>query len=259
MRHLPAYALYRGLPSTLWSTLSVAAQWHSSAPAAADAASVDVEAVVIGAGVVGLAIARELALAGREVLLLEAAGSIGTGISSRNSEVVHAGGCGTAGRGLWRAPPFPLLSHLTSCFHSLAGLYYPPGSLKAQLCVAGRRLLYRFCEQHGVPHRRTGKLVVAAASGEPQQQLAALAALHAQALASGVDDVQLLGADEARELEPAVRCRAALLSPSTGIVDSHRCDGGGMRSAYRMFLLSFRGGGRRRLRSPVALHHSSLS
>jgi L-2-hydroxyglutarate oxidase LhgO len=146
-----------------------------------------VDAIVIGAGVVGLAVARALAAAGREVIVLEAAEGIGTETSSRNSEVIHA------------------------------GIYYPPGSLKARLCVAGKRALYRYCEEHGVPHRRCGKLLVA--TGE--KQLPKLAAIKAQAEANGVTDLVELTAADARTLEPELRCVAAYLSPSTGIVDSH--------------------------------------
>ncbi|MFU8857953.1 MAG: NAD(P)/FAD-dependent oxidoreductase [Deferrisomatales bacterium] len=146
-----------------------------------------IDCAVVGAGVVGLAAARALALAGREVLVLEAAEAVGTGISSRNSEVVHA------------------------------GLYYPPGSLKARLCREGRERLYAFCAERGVAHRRPGKLVVAGAEGET----AALRRLRATAEANGVDDLEWLSATEARAREPALRCTAALLSPSTGIVDSH--------------------------------------
>ena len=146
-----------------------------------------VDCVVVGAGVVGLAVARALARAGREVVVLEAADAIGTGTSSRNSEVIHA------------------------------GLYYPPGSWKARLCVRGRELLYDYCAAHGVAHRRCGKLVVATdAAQEP-----GLSALRERAAACGVHDLQWLSGAEARALEPALRCRAALLSPSTGIVDSH--------------------------------------
>ena len=147
----------------------------------------NVDAVVIGAGVVGLAVARALARRGREVIVLEAEGGIGAGVSSRNSEVIHA------------------------------GLYYPKGSLKARLCVQGRRALYDFCESHGVPHRRCGKLVVAT----DESQRPALDALLAKAQANGVHDLQRLGAVQARTLEPEVACVAALLSPSTGIIDSH--------------------------------------
>ncbi|HEX5079955.1 MAG TPA: NAD(P)/FAD-dependent oxidoreductase [Geminicoccaceae bacterium] len=153
-----------------------------------------VDAVVIGAGVVGLAVARELAMAGREVLVLEAAGAIGTETSSRNSEVIHA------------------------------GIYYPTGSLKARSCVAGKRLLYDYCAAHGVPHRRCGKLIVA--TGEAQR--ATLEGIRAKATANGVDDLRWLDRAAVRELEPEVEAVAALLSPSTGIVDSH-----GLMLAYR--------------------------
>ncbi len=146
-----------------------------------------VEAVVVGAGVVGLACARALACAGREVLILERHGDIGTEISSRNSEVIHA------------------------------GIYYPQDSHKARLCVQGRDALYAFCRHAGVAHERCGKLIVATTT-EQQQRLEDIA--H-RAAANGVGDLQFLSAAEARELEPAVQCMAALLSPSTGIVDSH--------------------------------------
>lgn len=153
-----------------------------------------VDCVVIGAGVVGLACARALARAGREVIVLEAAGAIGTETSSRNSEVIHA------------------------------GIYYPPGSLKAGSCVAGRQMLYRYCEEHGVAHRRCGKLIVATA----EDQVAALNRIRAQAEANGVDDLRPLSAAEAKAMEPQLRCVAALHSPSTGIIDSH-----GLMLAYR--------------------------
>ena len=145
------------------------------------------DTVVIGAGVVGLAIARAFALAGREVVVLESEGAIGTATSSRNSEVIHA------------------------------GIYYPTSSLKARLCVAGRLALYPYLERRGVAHRRCGKLIVATDTG----QIAGLAKLHAQARANGVDDLRLLEAREARVLEPQLSCVAALESPSTGIIDSH--------------------------------------
>lgn len=148
------------------------------------AAAVDV--AVIGAGVVGLAIAAAVARTGREVVILEAAGAIGTGTSARNSEVVHA------------------------------GLYYPTGSLKARLCVAGREALYAWCEAHGVAARRVGKLIVATDDAEA----AALEALHAKAADNGVA-LEVLDGAQARALEPDIACTAALLSPRTGIVDSH--------------------------------------
>ena len=146
-----------------------------------------VDCVVIGAGVVGLACARALAAAGREVVVLEREAAFGTGISARNSEVIHA------------------------------GLYYVPGSLKARLCVAGRDQLYRYCAERGIPHARCGKLVVAPRA----EQTAALRQTAARAAANGVRDLRLLGRDEALALEPALDVDAALLSPSTGIVDSH--------------------------------------
>ena len=146
-----------------------------------------VDTVVIGAGVVGLACARALALAGREVLILEAEDAFGTLTSSRSSEVIHA------------------------------GIYYPTGSLKAALCVPGKRALYEYARSHGVGHRNCGKLIVATADEDRKK----LAAIHAQALANGVTDLEALTPAEVRALEPAVTCVAALLSPSTGIIDSH--------------------------------------
>ncbi|WP_049126771.1 NAD(P)/FAD-dependent oxidoreductase, partial [Burkholderia cenocepacia] len=146
------------------------------------------DCVVIGAGVVGLAIARELAARGRETIVLEATDAIGTGTSSRNSEVIHA------------------------------GLYYPRGSLKAMSCVHGRDLLYEFCETHHVPHRRTGKLLVATSAAQVKQ----LKAIAARAAENGVLDLLPLTRAEAQTLEPALECVEALFSPSTGIVDSHQ-------------------------------------
>jgi len=146
-----------------------------------------IDCVVIGAGVIGLAVARELAARGREVLILEAEEAFGTGISARNSEVIHA------------------------------GIYYPAGSLKARLCVAGRQRLYAYCAERGIDHRRCGKLIVAGGD----DQCAQLAGIAARARANGVDDLELLDRTQARALEPALECRAALLSPSTGIIDSH--------------------------------------
>ena len=145
------------------------------------------DAVVVGAGVVGLAVARALARQGLETLVIERETAIGQGASSRNSEVIHA------------------------------GLYYPAGSLKARLCVEGRALLYAHCESHGVAHQRCGKLVVATDTAQRE----GLRGLAAKAAANGVDDLRWLEAAEAQALEPALRCEAALLSPSTGVIDSH--------------------------------------
>jgi len=146
-----------------------------------------VECVVVGAGVVGLAVARALALSGREVWVLEASDGIGTGTSSRNSEVVHA------------------------------GIYYPAGSLKARFCVQGKHMLYAYCAERGIPHSRLGKLIVAT---EPAE-VPVLDTIRAKAALNGVDDLELLDGADARRLEPALHAQAALLSPSTGIVDSH--------------------------------------
>ena len=146
-----------------------------------------VDSIVIGAGVVGLAVARALALQGREVMVLEAANAVGTGTSSRNSEVIHA------------------------------GIYYPPGSLKAQLCVRGKQLLYDYCAQRGIGFSRCGKLLVAT----NESQAAQLQSIIAKAAANGVHDLVLLSREQARALEPQLECVAAVHSPSTGIVDSH--------------------------------------
>jgi L-2-hydroxyglutarate oxidase LhgO len=146
-----------------------------------------VDCVVIGAGVVGLAVARALALAGREVVVLEAAHAIGTGTSSRNSEVIHA------------------------------GIYYAAGSLKARLCVEGRHLLYAFCAERGIGHKRCGKLIVAT----DESQVPLLNGILQKAALNGVDDLVLLTRDEAQLREPQLNCVAAIHSPSTGIVDSH--------------------------------------
>ena len=145
------------------------------------------DCIVIGAGVIGLAVARALAVTGREVIVLEREGAMGTHASSRNSEVIHA------------------------------GIYYPAGSLKARLCVEGKHALYAFCAERGIAHRRCGKLIVATSPA----QAAALEGIRARAAANGVDDLRLLSAAEARAVEPALACEAALLSPSTGIIDSH--------------------------------------
>lgn len=146
-----------------------------------------VECLVVGAGVVGLAVARALALAGREVVVLERDKLIGSGVSSRNSEVIHA------------------------------GLYYPTGSLKAKLCVRGRELLYAYCTERGLPHRRCGKLLVATSD----EELPRLDAIAERARANGVLDLQRLSAAEATAMEPALHTLGALWSPSSGIVDSH--------------------------------------
>src|SRR4051794_38087600 len=146
-----------------------------------------IDCVIVGAGVIGLAIARRLAQAGREVIVLEAAENIGTVTSSRNSEVIHA------------------------------GIYYPAGSLMARMCVAGKRALYDYCRDHGIPHRNCGKLIAATTASEAQK----LQSIKAHAEANGVLDMEVLGREAAHALEPALNCDAALLSPSTGIVDSH--------------------------------------
>ncbi len=146
-----------------------------------------VDTIIIGAGVVGLALARRMAMAGHEVVVLEAEDAIGTGISSRNSEVIHA------------------------------GIYYPEGSLKGKLCRPGRDALYDYCQTHGIPFKRSGKLIVATAADEVD----ALDGLLAKAEANGVDDLERLSAKQAQALEPQLACFGAILSPSTGILDSH--------------------------------------
>src|SRR4029077_17404760 len=141
----------------------------------------------VGAGVLGLATARALALAGHEVLVLHRAFTIGFETSSRNSEAIHG------------------------------GLYYPARSLKARCCVAGRQRLYAYCREHGVPHAQIGKLIVAAEESE----IAGLERIAEAARDNRVRDLQGLTATQAQRLEPALRCVAAVLSPSTGIIDSH--------------------------------------
>ncbi len=145
------------------------------------------DCVVIGAGVVGLAAARALALAGREVIVLEAGDAIGTETSSRNSEVIHA------------------------------GIYYVPGSLKGTFCVAGKKFLYEYCKERGISYRNCGKLIVATS----EAQRPALEKFRANAAANGVDDLRMIGGNEARVIEPNLHCVAALVSPSTGVIDSH--------------------------------------
>src|SRR5436190_10994477 len=145
------------------------------------------QVLVIGSGVIGLAVARAAALAGHDVVVAEAANAIGTGISSRNSEVIHA------------------------------GMYYPTGSLRGHHCVNGRRKLYAFCASHGVPHRKAEKLIVATDAAEQ----AKVESIHAQGLRNGVEGLRMIDAKEARALEPALSCTGALLSPETGIIDAH--------------------------------------
>ncbi|WP_016747339.1 NAD(P)/FAD-dependent oxidoreductase [Rhizorhabdus wittichii] len=146
-----------------------------------------IDTLVVGAGVIGLSFARKFSIYGHETIVIDGEEAFGTWTSARNSEVIHA------------------------------GLYYPPGSLKAALCIQGRELLYRYCSDRGVPYRRTGKIIFAADAA----QAAGLDAILATAAAAGVDDLRRLDAREAAALEPELRCHAALLSPSTGIVDSH--------------------------------------
>ncbi|HYS49049.1 MAG TPA: NAD(P)/FAD-dependent oxidoreductase [Xanthobacteraceae bacterium] len=143
--------------------------------------------LVIGAGVVGLAIARAAALAGHDVIVAEATSGIGNGVSSRNSEVIHG------------------------------GMYYPTGSLRALHCTRGRRMLYPFCQSHGVAHRKCGKLIVATNDAEAEK----IAAIRKQGLLNGVEGLELIGGNAARDLEPALACIAAVHSPETGIIDSH--------------------------------------
>ena len=147
----------------------------------------DIECIVVGAGVVGLAIARELALAGRQVMVIDRHDQVGAETSSRNSEVIHA------------------------------GLYYPPGSLKARLCIEGKELLYRFADENGVTAKRIGKLLFASLATQTEK----LEAIAANAKANGIDDLVLLSPADARAIEPELFCHAAYLSPSTGIIDSH--------------------------------------
>lgn len=145
------------------------------------------QVLVIGAGVLGLAVARAAARKGHEVVVAETANAIGTGTSSRNSEVIHA------------------------------GMYYPAGTLRARHCVRGRRMLYEFCRTHGVPHRECGKLIVAANAAE----VAKIESIAAQGCVNGVEGLELIGGNAARALEPELVCTGALHSPETGIIDSH--------------------------------------
>ena len=154
----------------------------------------NIDCAVIGAGVVGLAVARAFAMAGREVVVLEAAGAIGTGTSSRNSEVIHA------------------------------GIYYPKDSLKAELCVSGKHLLYGYCRTHGVAHQQCGKLIVATSD----TQLDTLADIKERADSNAVPDLRHLTETQVKKLEPDLTTKGALLSPSTGIIDTH-----GLMLAYQ--------------------------
>lgn len=155
---------------------------------------VQLDALVIGGGVIGLAVARALAMRGMETIIAEREPQLGMETSSRNSEVIHA------------------------------GIYYPPASLKARLCLAGRNALYDFCDRHGVPHRRSGKFIVATRADQVQ----ALETIMANAVASGVDDLVWMDGDVVRAAEPDILCEQAIFSPSTGVIDSH---------AYMMALL----------------------
>jgi L-2-hydroxyglutarate oxidase LhgO len=146
------------------------------------------QVLVIGAGVVGLAIAREAARAGHDVIVAEAEGLIGSGTSSRNSEVIHA------------------------------GIYYPTGSVREKHCARSRRMLYDYCASHGVPHRKVGKLVVAC---QPEE-IPTLEKLYGQATRNGVENLRMIAGPDARRMEPALACVAAFHSPETGILDSHR-------------------------------------
>ncbi|MEI9805688.1 MAG: NAD(P)/FAD-dependent oxidoreductase [Pseudolabrys sp.] len=168
------------------------------------------QVLVIGAGVVGLAVARAAALKGHDVVVADAEKAVGTGTSSRNSEVIHG------------------------------GMYYPTGTLRGKHCVRGRRMLYEFCASHGVPHKKCGKLVVAANAAE----IAKIESIAAQGEINGVEGLELIGGNAARDLEPELVCSGALLSPETGIIDSHA------------YMLALRGGiedagGAIALRTPV--------
>ncbi|USG60206.1 NAD(P)/FAD-dependent oxidoreductase [Sneathiella marina] len=150
--------------------------------------SYDVENIIIGAGVIGLAIARSLSVRGSDVLILERAAHFGSETSSRNSEVIHA------------------------------GIYYPKGSLKAQYCVEGKEMLYEYCRRHHLPHHKTGKLIVAT----HEDEIPILDTIMGKAVANGVMDLEMLGRDQVQAMEPALQSVAALLSPSTGTIDSHQ-------------------------------------
>lgn len=151
------------------------------------AAKEKVDCVVIGAGIVGIAIARELSFKGRQVLVLDSGPTFGTVTSSRNSEVIHA------------------------------GIYYPPNSLKAKFCVKGRDMMYKYCSEHDVPHKQIGKLIVATRRSEVPK----LNELLVRGIENGVDGLRMMEASEAMKIEPELQCAKALFSPRSGIVDTH--------------------------------------
>ena len=205
--------------------------------------SYETKAIVVGAGVVGLAVARNLAQSGHETIVVERAAMFGTETSSRNSEVIHA------------------------------GIYYPKGSLMAETCVAGRHRLYDFCETRKIPHRKLGKLIVATSP----EEAARLEGIAAAASANGVDDLKPLDRDAVAGLEPELRCEAALLSPSTGIIDSHaymlalkgEAEDAGAAFAFRSPVLAIRrdrgqfeidvgGDHPARLRAPILVNAAGL-
>src|SRR5262249_17831772 len=186
------FGLY--VPATSGTDLPADAErWYRAATQSCCAAIVtlqlgsSMQVLVVGAGVVGLACARELALRGHEVIVAEAASGIGTVTSSRNSEVIHA------------------------------GLYYPTGTRRALHCPRSRRMLYDYCASHGVPHRKCGKLVVAT----DDKEAAGIEKIFKQSQINGCENVALIDAGVAKRLEPHAYCVAAMLSPETGIIDSH--------------------------------------
>ena len=161
---------------------------HETLTANASRQNARMQVLVIGAGVVGLAVARAAARKGHDVVVAEAANAIGTGISSRNSEVIHG------------------------------GMYYATGTLRGRHCVRGRRWLYEFCASHGVPHRKCGKLIVAT----NQAELDKIGQIEVQGGINGVEGLELIGGNAARAMEPELACIGALHSPETGIIDGHR-------------------------------------
>ncbi|CAA0837427.1 FAD-dependent oxidoreductase family protein [Striga hermonthica] len=182
MRFSASGGIFRALAAAGRQVRWLSTAKHESVPSEA------ADVVVIGAGVVGLAVARELAVnLGREVVVVESGPTFGTGSSSRNSEVIHA------------------------------GIYYPPNSLKALFCVRGRHLLYQYCREHDIPHKQIGKLIVATRSSE----IPKLNELLTRGIENGVEDLRMMEAEEAKKMEPELECTKALLSPASGIVDSH--------------------------------------